>query len=61
MMADYALMASGMILRRSDNAWIPPDETNRDYIEYQAWCRAGNTPDPAEPPPPGMTIMPPSL
>ena len=23
------------------------DTTNTDYIEYKAWCDAGNTPDPA--------------
>ena len=22
------------------------DPTNTDYIEYKAWCDAGNTPDP---------------
>jgi hypothetical protein len=27
---------------RDDGAWIPDDPANRDWIEYQAWCSAGN-------------------
>ena len=25
-----------------------PNTTNKDYIEYKAWCDAGNTPDPLD-------------
>ncbi len=35
------------IKRTADNAFIPFDEENRDYREYQEWLAAGNTPDPA--------------
>ncbi len=35
------------ILRTTDNANIPNDSRNRDWIEYQAWLALGNTPDPA--------------
>jgi hypothetical protein len=30
---------------------IPVDEINSDYQEYLTWREAGNTPDPADPPP----------
>ena len=42
---------SEMILRLSDNAWIPPHPLCRDYQEYLLWLEAGNTPDPAPEPP----------
>ena len=31
---------------REDGAWIPPDEANRDWVEYQAWVAEGNEPLP---------------
>ena len=37
-----------MILRKEDNLYIPKDEANRQYQEYLAWVKEGNTPDPAE-------------
>ena len=37
-----------IIIRSVDNANIPPDPLNTDYIAYLAWVAAGNTPDPAE-------------
>jgi hypothetical protein len=37
-----------MIIRISDNAFIPFDEANKDYQEYLKWVAAGNTPLPAD-------------
>tara|TARA_B100000287_G_scaffold269290_1_gene253424 strand:+ start:14943 stop:15107 length:165 start_codon:yes stop_codon:yes gene_type:complete len=36
------------ILRKADNACIPFDDANTDYIEYKAWLEAGNTPEEAD-------------
>ena len=54
-MADYKLIKSPydnttdkVVLRKSDMAYIPYDENNRDYREYQEWLAAGNTPDAAD-------------
>ena len=35
-----------LIQRLSDNAYIPQDSNNRDYVEYLAWIAEGNTPAP---------------
>ena len=32
-----------IILRKEDNAFIPKDETNKDYQEYLEWVTEGNT------------------
>ena len=37
-----------MIIRKADNAAIPKDEGNIDYLEYLDWVAEGNTPDPAD-------------
>ena len=37
-----------VVIRKSDNAQIPYDDNNTDYIEYKEWLDAGNTPDPAD-------------
>ena len=56
-MADYQQLldltgnVSGTIFRRADDAFIPNDPENLDRQEYDAWVAAGNTPDPAAPPP----------
>lgn len=39
------------VRRDTDGAWIPPDSRNMDWVAYQAWLAAGNTPNP----PPGTT------
>lgn len=45
----YQLTQYETILRLSDNAFIPPDTSNKDYQEYLAWIEEGNTPLPADP------------
>ena len=37
-----------IILRLSDNANIPFDESNTDYQQYLKWVEEGNTPLPAD-------------
>jgi len=38
------------VLRLSDNAYIPFDPDNTDFVEYQKWLSEGNTPIPADEP-----------
>jgi len=40
---------SELILRLSDNAWIPPHPLCKDYQEYLKWLEEGNTPLPPDP------------
>ena len=45
----YKLSENETIIRLTDNAFIPFDPGNRDYIEYLKWLEEGNTPEPADP------------
>lgn len=42
----YQLTPGEMILRLSDNAFIPPDPANTDYQAFLAWVAEGNEPLP---------------
>jgi hypothetical protein len=39
------------VKRIVDNAFIPFDPANTDYVEYLKWLAEGNTPLPADPQP----------
>ena len=48
----YKLTTSPSITRLADNASIPADPANTDYAAYLVWLSEGNTPEPADIPPP---------
>ena len=37
-----------VIRRTADNAFIPNDQLNMDWLAYEAWLADGNTPLPPE-------------
>lgn len=45
---DFLTKEAGLVVRLSDNAFIPMDEQNIDYQEYLKWCSEGNQPEPAD-------------
>ena len=45
---DNSVRNSQMIIRLSDNAFIPFDPSNTDYQNYLKWLAEGNTPSPAD-------------
>jgi len=53
-MAKYKLLLVGGV-QRNDGASIPANDRNADWSEYQDWLSQGNTPDPADLPPPDPT------
>ena len=45
----YKLIKNAEVVKRlSDNAHIPFDPANMDYVDYLKWVAEGNTPLPAE-------------
>lgn len=41
----YKILNSHSILRTTDNAIIPVDDTNSDYTQYLLWLSLGNIPE----------------
>jgi hypothetical protein len=62
-MADYRLTAFyDDVIRTADDAYIPNDPLNRDWVEYQDWLAEGGVPDPYVPltppaPPPEDVVL----
>lgn len=54
----YKLTTDQVVIRLADNAFIPADNGNRDWREYQEWLAAGNSPEPADQPAPVNPLEP---
>jgi hypothetical protein len=52
LLPDTPMSAVTCVKRIADNAFIPFDPANTDYAKYLKWLAEGNTPLPADPPPP---------
>lgn len=50
-MAKYQLRRGNTVFDTERKHFIPDDELNRHWIEYQKWLAAGGVPDPAPPDP----------
>ena len=44
----YTKVDEKMVIRLSDNVYIPISDDNTDYQEYLKWLAEGNTPEPAD-------------
>jgi hypothetical protein len=44
----YKLTKDNIVIRLSDNAFIPFDLANTDYQAFLRWCEEGNTPEQAD-------------
>jgi len=45
---DETGMERRMVLRTTNNTFIPFDPANTDYQKYLKWVAEGNTPEPAD-------------
>jgi hypothetical protein len=48
LLPDTPMGAAQCIKRIADNAFIPFDPANTDFVEYKKWLAEGNTPLPAD-------------
>lgn len=46
----YTMTSGKSVIRDADNAWIPDDPSNADWVAYQGWLAKGNKPNPYVPP-----------